>query len=735
MTQTMPVTYDTVERCVDDVLAHLGSEVVLGLPLGLGKPNHFVNEVYRRAKADPSISLTICTALSLETPRWSSDLERRFLEPFVERMFGGYVELEYICDLRSGALPENVEVKEFYTKAGSFLNVRHAQQNYISSNYTHAFRDLLDAGVNLLAQMVCTGIVDGERVFSLSANPDVSLDAAKVLREQEAAGRHIAIVAEINENLPFMYGDAIVKPDFFTAVVDNKSYHSRLFGAPKMSVADADFMIGLYASSLIKDGGTLQIGIGSLGDALVYALTLRQERNDVYQASLERAGAVDSFGDLINTDGGVDAFDIGLSGCTEMFVDGYLHLMKSGVVKRKTYNNVAIQRLINEGKINETITQQTLAVMLEEGVVSHRLSQSDLDFLREYGILKTECRLDDDGAVIECGDVRVRNDLSDAKNIDQLASRALGKRLDKGILIHGGFFLGPESFYAALKNMSEEERKLIYMTSVLRVNQLYENEYASEELKLLQRAHGRFVNACLMVTLSGAVVSDGLETGQMVSGVGGQYNFVSQAHALPGGRSILMCRSSRAKGREVHSNVVYNYGHITVPRHLRDIIITEYGIANLRSKSDKDIIAALLNITDSRFQEGLLRQAKDAGKIAEDYEIPEQFRNNTPERIKEALAPLKKELYFPPFPFGTDFTPEELQIGKALKMLKARMSAGFKKVSSLSRAATMMRVPEEARPYLKRLDLDAPHNAKEKMMQKLVVHALSISGVLQRGAS
>jgi hypothetical protein len=39
-----------------------------------------------------------------------------------------------------------------------------------------------------------------------------------------------------------------------------------------------------------------------------------------------------------------------------MLVDGYLHLMKCGVVKRKTYNNVHIQRLINEGKIEEKIT-------------------------------------------------------------------------------------------------------------------------------------------------------------------------------------------------------------------------------------------------------------------------------------------------------------------------------------------------------------------------------------------
>ena len=101
----------------------------------------------------------------------------------------------------------------------------------------------------------------------------------------------------------------------------------------------------------------------------------------------------------------------------------------------------------------------------------------------------------------------------------------------------------------------------------------------------------------------------------MVSGVGGQYNFVSQAHALDGARSILMAKSTREKGRDVSSNIVWNYGHITIPKHLRDMVITEYGIADLRGKCDKEVIEALLNITDSRFQDELLRKAKSAKKV------------------------------------------------------------------------------------------------------------------------
>jgi hypothetical protein len=54
----------------------------------------------------------------------------------------------------------------------------------------------------------------------------------------------------------------------------------------------------------------------------------------------------------------------------------------------------------------------------------------------------------------------------------------------------------------------------------------------------------RFMNTTMKVTLLGAAASDALESGQVVSGVGGQYNFVAMAHALPDARSILMLRAT-----------------------------------------------------------------------------------------------------------------------------------------------------------------------------------------------
>ncbi|MCU0598873.1 MAG: hypothetical protein MUE70_06380 [Desulfobacterales bacterium] len=722
-----PVYYEDVDQCVEDVLRKVGKKIVFGMPLGLGKPNQFANALYKRAKENPSMQLTLCTALSLEKPRGASDLEQKFLGPFVERMFNGYVELDYMLDLRKGKLPENVELREFYAKAGSYINVEHTQQNYISSNYTHAWRDTIDNGANVVAQMVCKKKFDDETLYSMSCNPEVSSDISPAMRELEKQGKKIAIIAQVNQNLPFMYGDAIVTGDTFDAIIDSPKYYTRLFGAPKMSITTSDYMIGVYASTLIKDGGTLQIGIGSLGDALCYGLQMRHNHNAEYKRFLNDTNILEKFGQVIDRIGGTRAFDEGITGSTEMLVDGYLQLLKSGIVKRKTYNNVHIQRLLNEKKITDKVSPKTLEYLIEAGAVKSVLTEADFKFLTEFGILKDGLKLEN--GIIKNGSVQIPADLTDSKNMAKLADHFLGTELKNDILIHGGFFLGPEGFYKALNEMTEEQRKKIFMTSVLNVNQLYgNNRYSSEELKTLQRRHARMVNACLMVTLSGAVVSDGLENGQVVSGVGGQYNFVSQAHALPDARSIIMCKGIRGVGKSAASNIVFNYGHITIPRHLRDFIITEYGIADLRGKMDKEIIAQLLNITDSRFQEDLLDKAKKAKKIPAGYVIPDQFKNNYPQRLEDELAPYKKKGFFAPFPFGTDFTDQELVIGKSLKWLKAQMTEGMGKVKGLGKAITIRSVPEAAVPYLERMNLDKPDSAKEKMMQKLVIYALTSTG-------
>jgi acyl-CoA hydrolase len=559
-----PRLFDSVGECVEAALQRVGREIVLAVPLGIGKPIPLVNEFFRRAVSEPSLKLKIMTALSLRKPVGPSDLERRFLQPFVARVFGNYPELDYVGALRSGRLPANVEVVEFFLESGAYLNVEYSQQHYLCANYTHVAREVL-AQANVIGQMVAKRVVAGEIALSLSSNPDITLDLLRRLAAIRRTGREIVTVGEVNSQLPFMLGDAEVSADSFDYLIEHPSYDYDLFCPPNMAIGSVDHMIGLYASSLVKDGGTLQLGIGELGDAIVYSLQLRHRQNAVYAALLGALGTARGFVGLISRVGGVRPFATGLYACSEMFVDLYA----SGILKRRVYAHEGIQRGLNEGRITEAIDPACLDWLLECGI-GPVLGETEFRDLTAAGLFLEGVKFAGEVLIAPDGE-HCRADLADPASRAHLLAHCLAPRLQKGVLLHGGFFLGPKDFYRALRDLPDAERRQFNMTSVGFTNQLYGEDSG---LKTLQRVDARFINTAMMVTLLGAAVSDGLADGRVVSGVGGQYDFVAMAHALPGARSVLAVRSTRTKDGKVASNILWNYGHTTIPRHLRDVMIT-----------------------------------------------------------------------------------------------------------------------------------------------------------------
>lgn len=713
---TISTHHTSVAKCVDEIIATIGKDIRIGLPLGLGKPPELINELYSRAKADPSLRLTIATALSLEVPDPGTGLQKRFLGPFLKRVFGNYPGLSYMQDLRAGTVPDNIEIHEFFFKSGSMLAVNEAQQNYISTNYTHSVRDLLALGINVLAQLLAHRVVDGKDQYSMSCNPETTRDLLPELLKRKQAGEPILMIGQVNENLPFMINDAIVEEETFDIVLNNKEYYSSLFAPPNMPVSTVDHMIGLNASTLIADGGTLQIGIGSLGDAIVYGCELRHQQNDAYNAILKDLNVPERFGNIVNEVGGTGTFEEGLYGNSEMFVDGFYFLIKTDILRRKVYDHEAIQELLNNRKISETVSLDTLDALLEYGAIQPVLTAADLAFLCQFGVFKPDVSLQ--GNTLSIAGQTFPADLAQSRAA--IAEHCLGDRLKQGRIMHGGFFLGPRAFYDGLKNFDDETLASINMTNISYVNQLY----GSEKLKRLQRKKARFINTVFLAHGLGAATSDGLENGKVVSGVGGQYNFVAQAHELEDARSILMLKSTREKNGVTQSNIVWNYGHITIPRHLRDIYVTEYGVADVRGKCDKDVVAAMLNIADSRFQPELMAKAKQAGKLPKDYQIPAQYRNNSPEMLEAALAPYRAKGMFPAFPCGTDFTTEELVVARCLKSMKAKTESKSTIIKALVRALKNPSAPAEYQPYLARVQLDTPTSMEDKIARVLMMDEL-----------
>jgi len=239
-----------------------------------------------------------------------------------------------------------------------------------------------------------------------------------------------------------MPGAGDLPADTFGAVLDGPQTEHSLFAPPNEPVDLAEHAIGLNVARLVPDGGTLQIGIGQGGDAATHALILRHRENAAFREAIARLSPWDA------DTGHLAPFDAGLYGLSEMFVAGFLALLKAGVLKREV-----------------------------------------------------------DGA-----------------------------------LLHGAFFLGPKSFYRSLRELDEATLAKLRMTAVSFTNELYGDEAA----KRAARVGARFVNSTMMATLLGAAVSDALEDGRVVSGVGGQYNFVAQAFALADARPYS---PSKRRGR------------------------------------------------------------------------------------------------------------------------------------------------------------------------------------------
>jgi acyl-CoA hydrolase len=596
-----------------------------------------------------------------------------------------------------------------------------AQRNYVSSNYTHVARDMVDREVNVILQMVAVQRTEQGSKYSLSCNPDLTLDLVRIAAEK---GRpRPKVIAMVNEALPFLGGQAEVPESFFDVIHDDEAHYFQPFATPAAAINVTDYSIGLLASTLLKDGGTLQIGIGSLADALVYSSQLRQQNNDTYRQLLSDSGIEANFKELIDQIGDVKPFEQGLYAASEMFVEGFAHLYDSGILQRKVYPDAEIQQLINQGKITEQFDHNILKLLLDEGVIDARITARQFARLQKVGIFKQDLSFSL-GVISDSEGLQYRADLHDETNMAAISEHCLGSQLIQGAVLHAAFFMGSKRFYAWLKNLSADIRPLFQMTPVSQINELY----GGEALDRVQRIKARFINTCMKVDLMGAAASDTLENHQVVSGVGGQYNFVAMAHALSDSRSVLMLRSVHTGKHAIESNIVWKYGYCTIPRHLRDVVITEYGIADLRGQSDEVCAQRMICIADSRFQEGLRSQAVAYNKLSPDWQVPEAFRHNTPDKIKAQFKTVSSQGYFPEFPFGEDFTDQEKVLIKALKWLKVNTR---NKYATLKTIAKSLWVNPSAshQPYLQLMHLNQVSGFKEKLSAKLFIYALKRCGV------
>jgi acyl-CoA hydrolase len=120
------------------------------------------------------------------------------------------------------------------------------------------------------------------------------------------------------------------------------------------------------------------------------------------------------------------------------------------------------------------------------------------------------------------------------------------------------------------------------------------------------------INAALAVDIQGQVVADTI-AGAQYSGIGGHEDFVSGPALSIEARSLLCLPSTVTLGDELKSRIVpwFEAGTvITTPRHQVDVIVTEYGAAELLGRTVHQRGEALAAIAHPAFREGL-RAAAD----------------------------------------------------------------------------------------------------------------------------
>ncbi len=214
-----------------------------------------------------------------------------------------HILLEALCD-RAGELSD-IHFHHFHTEGPA----PYSEKDYpaffdqgffvgpnVRANVNAGWADYLPAHLSESQQMYRSGAlrcdvamvqvsepVDG--MVSLGTSVDCSVAALEMARER---------IGVVNPNVPFAYGDLIPLERFTALVRDDRPLITKEYVEP----SETDRQIGRYCAALVPDGGCLQMGIGSLPNAVCTALKGHKH--------------------------------LGLH--TEMFADGALELIQGGII-------------------------------------------------------------------------------------------------------------------------------------------------------------------------------------------------------------------------------------------------------------------------------------------------------------------------------------------------------------------------------------------------------------------
>lgn len=280
------------------------------------------------------------------------------------------------------------------------------------------------------------------------------------------------VIAQINPRMPRTHGDGLIH----MSKIHSYCYHeSELPEMPPQELSEVQLAIGRNIASLVEDRATLQLGIGAIPEAALKFLKTHK--------------------------------DLGLH--TEMFSDGVLPLVESGVINGKF------------------------------------------------------------------------------------------KKKHPGLLVTG-FMLGSRKLY----DFADDNPLVRVMDS----------QYVNSPAIIQANPKVTSINSAVEIDLTGQVCADSIGT-RMISGVGGQMDFLRAASLSEGGKPIIAMPSTTKNGESKLVPVLREGAGVVTTRAHVHYVVTEYGVANLYGKSLKQRARLLINISHPDHREDLEKAAYERFKI------------------------------------------------------------------------------------------------------------------------
>lgn len=154
---------------------------------------------------------------------------------------------------------------------------------------------------------------------------------------------------------------------------------------------------------------------------------------------------------------------------------------------------------------------------------------------------------------------------------------------------------------------SKEDMDFINMNPTF---ELYSSDYVLDPRVISTNDNVVAINSALSIDLTGQIAAESIGS-RMISSTGGQLAFAIGANLSKSGRNVTLLTAT-ASGDTI-SRVVPSLTMgtiVTVPRTITDIVVTEYGIAYLKGKTQRERAEALIDVAHPKFRDGLKEQAQ-----------------------------------------------------------------------------------------------------------------------------